>query len=150
MEGNKVSHIEKDEEVEKPESGTGEGLADGTANGAVDKRSGGKLRKGDFLLLLGVLAFCGILWGAAQLFSSKGKTVTVTDADHNRVTMSLDTDSEQKIFSGNGWNVITILEGKVRVSSADCPEQICVNHRPIDTSGEVIICLPHKLTVEVE
>ncbi len=115
-----------------------------------DKRQGGKLKKGDFLLLAGVLLLCGAIWAAVHFLSPKGGSVVITDADHSRITLPLDEDTEQKIYSNDGWNVVQIRNGAVRVESADCPEQICVKHSPIDTAGEVIVCLPHKLIVEVE
>ena len=32
---------------------------------------------------------------------------------------------------------------------ADCPDQICKNHKPIRKSGETIVCLPHKAVIEI-
>ena len=32
---------------------------------------------------------------------------------------------------------------------ADCPDLICVHHKPISRQGESIVCLPHKVIVEV-
>ena len=115
-----------------------------------DKRQGGKLKKGDFLLLLGVLALCGAIWAAVHFLSPAGKKVVITNADKTRITLPLDEDMEQRFYSGDGWNVVQIKDGKVSVTSADCPEQVCVHHNSIDTAGETIICLPHKLVIEVE
>ncbi len=33
--------------------------------------------------------------------------------------------------------------------SADCPDQICVNHGAVSKENESITCLPHKLIVEI-
>ena len=33
---------------------------------------------------------------------------------------------------------------------ADCPDQICVNHRPVSRNGESIICLPNEVVVSVK
>ena len=115
-----------------------------------DRRQGGKLKKGDIYLLLGILLLSGVVWAAVHFLGGKGKEVVITDADHTRITLPLDEDTEQRFYSGDGWNVVRIRDGQVSVTSADCPEQICVHHRPIDTAGETIICLPHKLTVEVQ
>jgi hypothetical protein len=115
-----------------------------------DRRQGGKLKKGDLILLLCILALSGVIWLAVHFLRGKGATVVITDADHTRITLPLEEDTEQRFYSGDGWNVVEIRDGRVRVTSADCPEQICVHHSPIDTTGETIICLPHKLTVEVQ
>ena len=34
--------------------------------------------------------------------------------------------------------------------SADCHNHDCVNHRPISKDGENIICLPHKIVIQIE
>ena len=40
-------------------------------------------------------------------------------------------------------------EVKVSVNNKDCPDKICVNHAAISKKGETIVCLPHKVVVEV-
>ncbi len=52
--------------------------------------------------------------------------------------------------AGGGENTVMIENGEVSVSSANCPDKICVSHRKISKDGEVIVCLPHKLVVSVE
>jgi len=33
---------------------------------------------------------------------------------------------------------------------ADCRDGICVDHTPISLNGETIICLPHRLVIEID
>ena len=47
-----------------------------------------------------------------------------------------------------GENIITVADGEVFVSHADCPDQICVQHGPLQKTGGPIICLPNRLTIE--
>ena len=42
-----------------------------------------------------------------------------------------------------------IKDRKVRMEDADCPDQICVNHRAISRDGESIICLPNQTIVTI-
>ena len=35
------------------------------------------------------------------------------------------------------------------MEDADCPDQICVNHRAISRDGESIICLPNQTVVTI-
>lgn len=51
--------------------------------------------------------------------------------------------------SGTWYNVLQIKEGEVSITEADCPDLICVHHKPVSRQGETIVCLPHKLLVEV-
>ena len=47
------------------------------------------------------------------------------------------------------YNLISVTEGTVVIEAADCKDQICVHHKPISSMGESIICLPHRLVVEI-
>lgn len=47
------------------------------------------------------------------------------------------------------YNLIFVADGKVTMEAADCRDQICVHHKPIISERESIICLPHKLVVEI-
>ena len=72
--------------------------------------------------------------------SADGKTVK---------TLSLDKDDEYVFESDKGYNIVEIKDGEVSVKEADCPDKICVNHKKISNVGESIICLPHKLVIEI-
>lgn len=63
---------------------------------------------------------------------------------------SLKEEQVYRIESENGEsNLLCIQGGKAYMKEADCPDQICVNHRPIVSVGETIVCLPHKLVIKV-
>lgn len=49
-----------------------------------------------------------------------------------------------------GYNLLLISGGQVSVSDADCPDGLCIRQRPISRNGESIICLPHKLVIQIE
>lgn len=103
------------------------------------------LKKGDFIIILSVLLLA--LISSVLAFSQKsGKTVTVKENNKTVYSGSL---YENKTIKLAG-NTVEIKNGKVRVSSADCKNQICVNHKPISKRGESIICLPNKVLAEVE
>ena len=60
-------------------------------------------------------------------------------------------DLEITVNTGDGhYNTLEIKDGKAGITSADCTNQICVHTAPIDQAGDVIICLPHKLSVVLE
>ena len=48
-----------------------------------------------------------------------------------------------------GYNLVMIEDGTVRITDADCPDQLCMKQRSISKNGESIICLPHKLVVSL-
>lgn len=48
-----------------------------------------------------------------------------------------------------GENRVVIHDGAVTVESANCGNQVCVQHDPIDAVGEQIVCLPHGVVIEI-
>ncbi len=49
----------------------------------------------------------------------------------------------------SGTNIVRVERGRIRVSEADCPDQICVNQGWIADGTAPIVCLPHKLMIEI-
>lgn len=47
------------------------------------------------------------------------------------------------------YNVILCRDGEVQMLQSNCPDQICVHHSVISAAGENIICLPHKVVVDI-
>lgn len=47
------------------------------------------------------------------------------------------------------YNVLVSQNGEVRMIQSNCPDQICVHHSVVSGTGENIICLPHKIVIEV-
>lgn len=58
-------------------------------------------------------------------------------------------DLTSAVPEGSSYNLLAVSETVVSMEAADCPDQICVHHIPITGGGESIICLPHKLAVEI-
>ena len=46
-------------------------------------------------------------------------------------------------------NTITAQPGRIRVESADCPDQVCVRTGPTDQTASPIACLPNRLVIQV-
>lgn len=50
---------------------------------------------------------------------------------------------------GSETNTVTLEQGRVCISEANCPDQICVHQGWISDSTVPIVCLPHKLIIEI-
>lgn len=70
--------------------------------------------------------------------------------EKKKARYSLSENITDTIETENGINEIEIKDGEVSMVYADCRDQICVNHVPINKEHESIICLPHKVVVEIE
>lgn len=98
------------------------------------------------LVLVGTFALVG---HAMQTSSHDALVVRVHDGDGNTHVYSLGQDGEHVITSSLGTNTISIQDGSVRMAQADCPNQSCLQQEPVSRPGPQIICLPHKLWIEV-
>lgn len=54
------------------------------------------------------------------------------------------------LYEAGGYNLILINEGTVKVTDADCPDKLCVRQKNISRNGESIICLPHRLVIQIK
>ena len=61
-------------------------------------------------------------------------------------TVDLTIDQEFTVTDDTGSNVITVRDGKIAVTWADCPDGYCVD-RGFCNSGTQIVCLPHSLVI---
>ncbi len=52
------------------------------------------------------------------------------------------------ISQSGGRNTVEVRSGQVFVTSADCPDQICVKHEEA-RPGSPIVCLPNRLVVSL-
>ena len=98
-----------------------------------------------FLIVL-LLVVCLV----SSLFLMRpGKPATQAEVRNGEIrqVVSLLEDQEFTLPSPDGgYNVITVRDGKIAVTEADCPDQYCVRQGFCD-SGVQIVCLPHGLVI---
>jgi len=54
------------------------------------------------------------------------------------------------INTTQGSNVVEVKDAAIGIIDADCPDQICINMGFIAKPGQTVVCLPHKLMIEVK
>ena len=104
--------------------------------------------------VIAVLVITAVALAAAAAANALGnavdaRTAVIQDADGNTFAMTLSKDDVLTVTSSAGTNVIEVQSGKVHVSEADCPNQDCVDQGWISNAGQQIVCLPHKLVVNI-
>ena len=119
-------------------------------NGTRDRRGNKKL---NLILVLAIAAVACAGLAATRLMGANTDTDTATvvvrDGEQNVYELPLGKDATKTITTGLGTNVVVIKDGRVHVEEADCPNQDCVHQGWIDAAGQQIVCLPHKLTVDI-
>ncbi len=113
----------------------------------MEKRFG----KRELILLIVVFAALVCVWFAvSRARTDSGSRIRVTVGGETLGEYDLAVDREIPIsIDGVVTNTLVIADGQADMVSADCPDQICVNARPISAERESIVCLPHQVVVEV-
>lgn len=106
-------------------------------------------RKQDVILILFflVIAAAGLIW--VNIGREGGQIVRVTVDGTVTGEYPLNRDDTVAIEGVGGSNTLVIEGGQADMTEADCPDKVCVDHAPISHVGESIICLPHKVVVEI-
>ena len=62
-------------------------------------------------------------------------------------TVLLSVDQEFTVESADGFNTVTVRDGKIAVTAASCPDGYCMQ-RGFCQGGAQIVCLPNRLVIE--
>lgn len=103
------------------------------------------IKKADVFLIGAILIFSIALFFLVSP-TDKGSEAVIRVNNEVIYRLPLNKDTEIKLTG----NTVVIENGYAFVSSATCPDKICVNHQKISKSGQSIICLPNGVIVEVE
>lgn len=111
------------------------------------------MKKGDYIIVILLFAIATGL--AYQVTVNKDKlfTTAIIVSDDKVVSEYRIDASYEKIVEvdeDGHLNILEMKDGKIKMISADCPDQICVHSRPISKNGEMIVCLPNKVYVKIE
>ena len=108
-----------------------------------------------YLILTILLAVCGFTFANRILFSEPGSKVEVSviTVDSSKTilkTFDLSQNVTYTISSEpQSTNILNIQDGNVWISEANCPNQDCVKQGKISMNGEMLVCLPHRVTVSI-
>ncbi len=83
--------------------------------------------------------------GAMMLRPGEADADRVEIISHGEVIAVLPLGVDRELDVG-GHNTITIKDGKVAVTKADCPDHYCMK-RGFCSGGREIVCLPNRLVI---
>ena len=108
--------------------------------------------KNDMILLTGILFTALMIWLVPMLLNKDAPAVVriLQDGQEIGIYSVLEDQTIAIPYEEEGYNLLLISDGQVSVSDADCPDGLCVRQRAIARNGESIICLPHKLVIQIE
>ena len=103
-------------------------------------------------LLLVVLLCAGVLlW--QLLFPQAGVIAQIYQHGELVEELRLDQVTEGYTISLTGAdgaeNVVEVEPGRIRVQSANCPDQVCVRQGWISDASVPVVCLPHQVIIQI-
>jgi len=108
------------------------------------------VKKKDILLGVGIVIAALILFLVMRITGgSDGSQIRITVDGVEYGVYSLDEDREISVQLEDGINRVCTYSGEAYMEEADCPDGYCMNQGKISKVGETIVCLPHKVVVEV-
>ena len=97
-----------------------------------------------WVLLFALIAVGCILLSLPLLSREEARFARITSGGQTVKTVDLSVDQE---FTVDGKNTVTVRDGKIAVTWADCPDHYCM-HRGFCNGGTQIVCLPNRLVIE--
>ena len=94
------------------------------------------------LIFAAIIASC---LGAILLFSPVQDASFAQITSNGEIIRTVSLDLEQE-FTVNDKNTVTVRDGKIAVTWAECPDQYCV-HQGFRQGGQDIVCLPNRLVI---
>ena len=110
------------------------------------------MKKTDIGLIVAVVIFAAaVLFINTQLLVKEGSGNVVEVRVDGVIygTYPLYEDQRIHIDLTEGYNEVLIQDGQAVMIEADCNDLICLKTKAIDRPGQSIICLPHRVSVEI-
>ncbi len=106
------------------------------------------IKPGDYLTLLSGIAFTA--WITFTVWSGGiADTVLIRSSGKIFKEVPLSRDQQIEVPGPLGTSIITIEKRRVRISSDPSPRQYCVRQGWIQQAGEIAVCLPNQVSVEL-
>lgn len=104
------------------------------------------MKKGDFVII-SVIAVTFVV-SVIMLFAFSHNGSRVVIKQNNEIIYEESIKINKTVQTET--NTVIIKDGEVYMNNSTCKNQICVKSKKISKKGESIICLPNKVTVEIE
>lgn len=102
-----------------------------------------------FLLILSCLPIA--IFGQPAQASGIYAEVTIDGELYKRIPLTAHHGhDEMDIHTKYGNNTVVVEDETIAITDADCPDRICVSMGKASKPGNIIVCLPHKLVIEVK
>ncbi len=108
--------------------------------------------KRDVALVLLCIIISAAVYFIINIYVKKDGAYAVVKVD-GEIIQSLELNKNTSVivhgYQG-GSNTIVVDNGQVYMTDADCPDKLCERTGRISRTGESIVCLPHRVVVEIQ
>ncbi|HZJ57580.1 MAG TPA: NusG domain II-containing protein [Clostridia bacterium] len=113
---------------------------------------------GDIFVYIFIIVLVGLSFLGLKTMGNRGDRKMVQIELDGEIIESVEmsetepegTTREIRIDTGDGgYNIVRISAGDVGITDANCPDRLCVISPRINTPGQSIVCIPHRLIVRI-
>lgn len=113
------------------------------------------MTKGDKILIVFIiiisLGSLGFIRNNATGYNDKYISIQVNGKEYKKIIFDKSVIGKTiPIETQFGYNLVEIGDGNVRVIEASCPDELDVKQGYISSPGEIIVCLPNRLIIEIK
>lgn len=108
------------------------------------------MKKKDIILIISIMIIAmGTILVNKMLNSGKSDMVEIYVDNKLYKELPIDENKKIEINSGKNKNIVYIHDNGVEMSHANCQDKVCVKTGFIKNTGESIVCLPHRVNIEI-
>lgn len=112
------------------------------------------LTKGDKILIIILVLLSVFIFILTSInltgFNIKTALIKVNGKTYKEINLTENMRGKEiEIETEYGYNLLEIGDGDIKVVDASCPDKLDVKQGSISKPGEIIVCLPNRLTIEI-
>ncbi len=107
------------------------------------------------IIIIALSAFCILC--AALFFLLKNMpsgsiaVISVNGEEYERIDLqSVQEPYDIEIKTKYGTNIVHVEPGAISITSASCPDKVCVKQGRMTGGGIPIVCMPNRLVISIE
>jgi len=113
------------------------------------------MKKMDFIIIILLLVFSAVSLFALEIYRGSPTDIRIVEIKvDGEIYQSFEWTEglvkEISVETEFGVNRIVIDKYGLYMEYSDCPDQVCVLDGTINSPGEILVCLPHRLIVEIK
>jgi len=107
------------------------------------------LTRGDKILASSLILISVLSFTVLKAVKEPGQIAVIKVENLQKFSKNLNRAAKFSVSGHISGTSIEIVGGAIRVISSGCPQKLCVRQGSIRQTGEIIVCVPNKLTISI-